>query len=208
MKLQIALDFLNKREAISLLKKVLPFCDIVEAGTSLIKAEGISVIGDLKEIAKNKLIFADLKTMDVAKIEVNLAKKYGADFVSILAQSPFPTIKEGIKAGKEKKIKIVIDTIGTKGLKNKIKQIERLNPDYFLIHRGIDEQKEGKNPLENIALVSKITKTPLMVAGGINAEKAKILKDNKNIEVLVVGGAITRAKDPEKIAKEIKEIIS
>ena len=208
MKLQVALDFLKREDAILILKKVAPYCDIIEAGTPLIKAEGISILEELRGIAPDKIIFADLKIADVADIEVTLAKENGADVTSVLAQGPLSTVKEGIKTGKEKGIKVVIDTIGTEDLESKIKKIEKFEPDYFLIHCGIDEQKEGKDPMENVALASRFTDIPLMVAGGIDAKKAKILKDNKNIEVIIVGGAITKAENPEKIAKEIKEIIS
>jgi len=39
MKLQIALDFLKREDAILILKKVAPYCDVVEAGTPLIKVD-------------------------------------------------------------------------------------------------------------------------------------------------------------------------
>src|SRR5512138_1019427 len=68
--LQIALDAPSLEGA----KKVigqLPGSDriIIEVGTPLIKRYGTRVIGELRQTAKDKFIIADLKTLDVGKVE-------------------------------------------------------------------------------------------------------------------------------------------
>ncbi len=54
---------------------------ILEAGTPLIKKYGTKVIHDLREIAKDIFIIADLKTLDVGQVEVDLAFDETADAV-------------------------------------------------------------------------------------------------------------------------------
>jgi 3-hexulose-6-phosphate synthase len=64
MKLQVSVDLLSLEQAIKLLKDVVDYVDIIEAGTPLIKQEGLKVVETFKQSFPNKLIFADMKTMD------------------------------------------------------------------------------------------------------------------------------------------------
>ena len=58
-RLQVALDFENLDDALAIAKEVAPFVDILEAGTPLIKSEGVRVVQTLKEAHPNKLVCAD-----------------------------------------------------------------------------------------------------------------------------------------------------
>ncbi|MGO3865842.1 orotidine 5'-phosphate decarboxylase / HUMPS family protein, partial [Glutamicibacter arilaitensis] len=49
MKIQVAIDLLSTAEALELAGKVAPYVDIIELGTPLIKAEGLSVITAIKQ---------------------------------------------------------------------------------------------------------------------------------------------------------------
>ena len=80
--LQISLD----NPEIERAKKViaqLPGSDriILEVGTPLIKRYGTKVINELREVAKDIFFVADLKTLDVGKVEVDLAYDETADAV-------------------------------------------------------------------------------------------------------------------------------
>jgi len=70
--------------------KVAPFVDIIEAGTPLIKQEGLRIISILKECFPEKLILADMKTMDAGGLEAKLAYDAGADLVTVLAVATTP----------------------------------------------------------------------------------------------------------------------
>ena len=80
--LQIALDIPDIAKTKTILS-ALPRSDriILEAGTPLIKKYGARVIHDLREIAKDVFIIADLKTLDVGQVEVDLAYEETADAV-------------------------------------------------------------------------------------------------------------------------------
>lgn len=212
--LQLALDFLNLDDAISLAKKVAPFIDIVEAGTPLIKYNGLKVVSKLKETFPDKIICADMKMADIGDLEVKIAAEAGADMTTVLGAAPVETILAAVKESKNyKNVKIAVDTLGIKdtpaeGFRERIREIERAGPDFLLIHCGIDEQKTGKNPLENIKAASEITNLPLIACGGVNAELAKKIKEIDKVKIVIVGGAITKAKDPASAAKEIKNNLS
>ena len=113
--LQVALDLLNAHRAIEIAKKSgKGGADWIEAGTPLIKSEGMEIIRQLREIFPNHIIVADLKTMDTGSLETEMAAKAGADIICILAASNDNTIKEARESAKKYGIKIMVDLIGVK----------------------------------------------------------------------------------------------
>ena len=69
MKLQFAMDTLTTDAALELAAAAAPSVDIIELGTPLIKAEGFRAITAIKEAHPDKIVFADLKTMDAGELE-------------------------------------------------------------------------------------------------------------------------------------------
>jgi len=84
-RLQVALDFETLDDALAISREVAPFIDILEAGTPLIKSEGVRAIQTLKDAHPDKLVCADLKTVDAGYLEVKMAAKAKADIVTVLA---------------------------------------------------------------------------------------------------------------------------
>ena len=106
MKLQVAIDLLSTRDALDLLEKVHEYVDVIELGTPLIKQEGLAVVTAVKKAYPNKIVFADMKTMDAGALEADMAFKAGADQVSILAVADNSTIKGA--AGREAGVRFSI----------------------------------------------------------------------------------------------------
>ena len=92
MKLQVAMDVLTTKDALELAGKAAPHVDIIELGTPLIKAEGLSAITAIKEAHPDKIVFADLKTMDAGELEADIAFSAGADLVTVLGVAGDSTI--------------------------------------------------------------------------------------------------------------------
>ena len=205
--LQVALDISNKNRAIQIAKEcVKGGTDWIEAGTPLIKSEGMDIIRNLRDIFPNKVIVADMKTMDTGAFETEMAAKAGANIAVILAAADNSTIQDAIKSARKYGIKIMIDLIGVKNKINRIKDLEKFGIDYICIHIGIDEQMTGKKPLEILKDTIKNTKIPIAVAGGINSETAADVV-NAGASIIIVGGAITKAKNVTNATKQIKKAI-
>src|SRR3970282_89819 len=76
--LHVALDFMHLKRALQAAKEaVAGGADWIEAGTPLIKSEGMEAVRALKKAFPDKTIIADLKTMDTGALEVEIAAKAG-----------------------------------------------------------------------------------------------------------------------------------
>jgi len=206
--LQVALDLINEHRAIAIAKaSIKGGADWLEAGTPLIKSEGLDVVRKLKETFPKKTIVADMKTMDTGALETEIAAKAGANIVCILATSDNSTIIDALKSARKYGVKIMADLIGVKDKVKRAKQMEKIGVDYLCIHVGIDEQMRGEKPTKILSTIVKNTNIPVAAAGGINSETAaNIVKAGASI--VIVGGAITKAKDVTRATQDIKKVIT
>ncbi|MDD5023159.1 MAG: orotidine 5'-phosphate decarboxylase [Candidatus ainarchaeum sp.] len=202
MKIQVALDFSDLKQAIAIAKEVEEYVDIIEAGTPLIKSEGMNAVVELKKRFPKKKIVADMKTMDTGAFEAEIAINAGADIITVLGAADDKTIKDAIETAEKNKKECVVDLINTSP--ERWKEIEKLKPHYLGFHVGIDQQKKGVNVLEQIINLKEKRNIKIAVAGGINKDKIKSIADKK-VDIIIVGGAITRSENPKNAAKEICE---
>lgn len=206
--LQIALDFINLNRALKCAKEAVKGgADWLEAGTPLIKSEGLNAVRALRERFPHKMIVADMKIMDAGRTEVEIAAKAGANIVCVLGAASNATIKECIEAAHNYGAKIQVDLISIKDVKKRALEAEKMGADYIGIHCAIDEQMQAKNPFLRLKELIKHIEIPVAIAGGINSETApEAIKSGAS--VIVVGGAINKAKDAEKATRVIKQSIS
>lgn len=205
MKLQVALD-VNKKKALGIADKVKEQVDILELGTPLIKQEGLGVVEEFKKFGKS--IFADLKTMDTGFLESEMAFKAGADITSVCGAADDNTILGAIKAGEKYNKKVLVDLISVESVEKRAKEADKMGADYIGVHSGIDAQKEGANPLSDLEKVSKaISNRKIAVAGGIDLENIDRVMEQQP-EIVVVGSAITKSKNPSEITRELKKTIN
>lgn len=206
--LQVALDLVNEHRAIAIAKaSVKGGADWLEIGTPLIKSEGLDIVRKLKDIFPKKTIVADMKTMDTGALETEIAAKAGSDVVCILAASDDSTIIDALKSARKYGVKIMADLIGIKDKLKRAKQMEKIGVDYLCIHVGIDQQMKGEKPIDILSTIAENINIPVAAAGGINSETAAgIVKAGASI--VIVGGAITKAKDVTKATQVIKKAIT
>jgi 3-hexulose-6-phosphate synthase/6-phospho-3-hexuloisomerase len=207
--LQVALDLLNGHRALSIAGDSIKGdknCWL-EIGTPLIKSEGMDIIRKLKQKFSDTTIVADMKVMDTGSLEVEMATKAGADIVCVLAASDDSTINDAIKSSRKYGSKIMVDLIGVDDKINRALELEKYGIDFLCVHIGIDEQMIGKKPFEILELLVKKTNIPIAVAGGLNSETvAYAVKAGASI--IIVGGAITKAKNVTRATMKIKEAIN
>ena len=203
--LQVALDLINDHRALSIAEdSVKGDKDCwLEAGTPLIKSEGMEIVRKLKEKFSDRTIIADMKVMDTGALEVEMAAKAGADIVCVLAASDNRTIADALKSARKYGTKIMADLIGVKDKSIRTEELEKLGVDFLCVHIGIDQQMIGKNPVDILKSIVKKTKIPVAVAGGINSETA-VDAVKAGASIIIVGGAITKAKDVKMATNRLR----
>jgi 3-hexulose-6-phosphate synthase/6-phospho-3-hexuloisomerase len=200
---QVALDVVDGHRAIQIAREAIEGgIDWLEAGTALIKSEGMEIVRQLRHTFPQHDIVADMKTMDVGGVEVEIASKSGATIVCVMGVSEDQTITEALKSASQYGSKIMVDLLGVKDKPTRAKEMEELGADYVCVHVSIDEQMVGGNPLKELKAVAKAVQIPVAAAGGLNSETAP-LAVKSGASIIIVGGAIIKARDVEKAARAV-----
>ena len=206
--LQVALDLLNADRALAIANEAVKGgADWLEAGTPLIKSEGMDVVRELRNQFPGKIIVADMKTMDTGALETEMAAKAGADVICLLGASDDTTIADAVKSARKYGVRIMVDLIGVTDTVKQVRILEKLGIDYLCIHVGIDEQMQGKKPQKLLSSLVKTTTVPIAVAGGLNSETVADMI-NLGASIIIVGGAITKAKNVTEATKTIKKAMT
>jgi bifunctional enzyme Fae/Hps len=206
--LQIALDAPSLEGAKKVIE-ALPGSDriILEVGTPLIKRYGTRGINELRQIAKDKFIIADLKTLDVGKVEVDIAYEDTADAVVAAGLAPPETLDATVQEAKRLGIYAIIDMLNVENVLGKLKSLKDF-PDIIILHRGIDQESGRSCGLERIKLLRQAfpnKKFLIAVAGGIVPETAKEALD-QGADILIVGRYVTQSKDIERSVRDFLEL--
>ncbi len=206
--LQVALDFLELSRALKVAEAaVAGGADILEAGTPLIKSEGLDAVRELRARFPRMRLVADMKTMDAGRIEMEAAAKAGANAAVVMGAASEATIQECIEAGRNYGVSVGVDLLGVEDIVALARRCEELGADHLDIHTPIDEQMRGADPFERLRLVRQAVSLPLAAAGGINSETAADAVA-AGADIVIVGGAISKSADPRQATEEIKRAIT
>lgn len=203
--LQLALDFVDLPRALKVAEEaVAGGADWLEAGTPLIKSEGLSAVRALRNRWPDKVVVADMKTMDAGRAEVEYAAKAGASIVGVLGAASDATIHECVEAGRNYGAEIMVDMIQVPDVVSRARQAEAMGASYIGIHVAIDEQMAGRTPFDTLREVASAVNIPVAVAGGINSETAAEAV-RAGAGIVVVGGAIIKSTDATAATRQIKQ---
>ena len=202
-RLQLALDFVDLHRALTAAAEgVAGGVDWLEVGTPLLKAEGLNAVRALRAKFPRVPIVCDAKTMDAGRLELDAAAKAGATIGTVLAVASDATIEECVEAGRSYGIEVLVDLLGHPDPVGRAKWAESVGADYVNVHCPIDEQMRGRDPFDTLRAVAAAVKIPVTVAGGINAATAPRAVA-AGASVVIVGGAITKAPDAAKAARDL-----
>ncbi|HET6428922.1 MAG TPA: 3-hexulose-6-phosphate synthase [Phycisphaerae bacterium] len=207
VKLQVALDFLELSRALKVAEAaVAGGAEYIEAGTPLIKSEGLDAVRKLRAAFPDKTIIADMKTMDAGRIEAEAAGKAGADVMTVCGAASEATIRECVEGGRHYDCVVAVDLMGVADPVGFARRAAELGVAWLDVHCAIDQQMAGQDPLALLRQVRAATGLKVAVAGGINSETAPAAVE-AGADVVIVGGAITKAADPRAAAADIRKAI-
>ncbi|MDD5257448.1 MAG: orotidine 5'-phosphate decarboxylase, partial [Methanothrix soehngenii] len=201
------MDLLELDRSIQIAKEaVLGGADWIEAGTPLIKSEGMDSVREMKKALPGTKIVADMKTVDTGAMEVEMAAKAGADIVALLAASDNSTIEDALRAARKYGVQIMMDLLTVPDPVGRSRELEELGVDYICVHVGIDQQMTGKDTIDFLKQIVKEVKTPVAAAGGMDAASAADAVAS-GAAIVIVGGSIVRSANVTESARKIRESI-
>lgn len=208
VKLQVALDFLNLARALKVARAAWEGgADILEAGTPLIKSEGLDAVRKLRALAPDATIVADMKIMDTGRIEMEAAAKAGANLAIVMGAAAETTIKECIEAGRNYGIEAGVDLLGVADPEGLARKVSDWGASRIDVHIPIDEQMLGAEPFQVLRQLHQAVDIPLAVAGGLNSETV-VEAISAGADIIVIGGAISKSRDPKEATKQMKRAIA
>jgi len=203
--LQVALDFADGERALKLAREAAAGgAEWLEAGTPLIKSEGLDVVRRLRTEFPDRTIVADMKTVDAGRGEVEMAAKAGANVVHVLGAASDGTLKETIEAGRNYGAQIAVDLLGVPDPALRARQVSSWGAHHVVVHCGIDQQMAGQAPFDLLRALAREEDVRLAVAGGLNSETV-VDAVEAGAEIVIVGGAITKAPDARQATVRIVE---
>ena len=206
--LQLALDFINLSQAMRAAEEAVQAGDIwLEAGTPLIKSEGLNVVRALRERFPHHTIIADMKIMDAGRTEVEIAAQAGANIVAVLGVASDATIEECVEAGQRYGARIMVDLAEVADPVARAIKAQELGVGIVGVHCPIDVQMRGGDPFDTLQQVAGAVDVPIAVAGGINSETAARAVQ-AGASIVIVGGAINKAADATEATRGILRAIS
>ena len=171
--LQIAFNYDQR-----LVRQVLPSIAesgriIIEAGTPYIKQEGMDGVHLIRRYWNGKVI-ADMKTVDGALGEVDMAHRAGASGITVLGNSPTETLNLFIKRCARLGMISMIDMLG---VKDPLKVMMRLDkpPDVMVLHKGRDEETTRGKLIQyrHVNRVRSKFNVLISAAGGVGVKEAR-----------------------------------
>lgn len=206
--LQVALDFLNLSQALRVAREALDGgADWLEAGTPLIKSEGLAAVRRLRSEFPEATLVADLKTMDAGRVEVEAAAKAGANVATVLGVASDSTLQECIRAGQNFGVQIAVDLLGCDDAVARATQAAEWGAASVGLHTPIDEQMRGGDPFDAVRKVSEAVDIPVAAAGGINSETV-VQALQAGARIAIVGGAVAKSADAREAAATLKKAMA
>jgi 3-hexulose-6-phosphate synthase len=161
----------------------------------------------MKDAHPDKVVFADLKTMDAGELEADIAFTAGADLVTVLGVADDSTISGAIAAGKKHDKGVVVDLIGVSDKAARAKEVVSLGAEFVEMHSGLDEQAQEGYTLDGLLRAGEEAGVPFSVAGGVNSDSIQAVQAS-GAQVAVAGGAIYGADNPGEAAATLRAAIA
>jgi 3-keto-L-gulonate-6-phosphate decarboxylase len=145
----------------------------IEAGTPYIKREGVDGIRAIRRHWPGHVV-ADLKTVDGALGEVNMARAGGATAATVLGSSPSEALDLFIARCDDLSMISMIDMLGVQDPLRVLMRLQR-PPDVVVLHRGRDEEGTRGKLIQyrHVNRVHSKFNVLISAAGGVDIKEAR-----------------------------------
>jgi bifunctional enzyme Fae/Hps len=146
---------------------------LIEAGTPLIKREGMQGIRALRQGWHGQIV-ADIKTTDGALDEVNMVRAAGATAATVMGSSPVETLSLFIERCNQLGMDSMIDMLGVSDPLDTLRRL-RVPPTVVVLHRGRDEETTRGKVIQyrHVKRIRSKYDVLISAAGGVDLKEAR-----------------------------------
>ena len=204
MKFQFAMDLYDIPQALDMLWKIHDRIDIVEIGTPMLLRFGLEAVSKIKRAYPQKLVLADAKIIDGGEVEADRCFEAGADVVTVMALANENTFYGILRSAERAGGRILADMMNVPDLERRAEKLLKIGLDYICVHNAADVLDTERMVSEAERVIKAVPAGHLAIAGGINPETIRRLKQF-DPEILVVGNAIVHADNPRTMIEELHD---
>ena len=166
----------------------------------------------MRALRPDSFIIADLKSLDVGRVEVKMAADETADAVAISGLGTVESIAKAIQETQKQGIYSILDMMNVADFEEKLVALpDDLKPDIVLLHRNVDletylaEKGEDTSDISawgNIRAIKEIINNGLVaVAGGITPDNVEEALE-KGADIIIAGRYIIGSRDVRRSAQD------
>lgn len=196
--IQIALDQTNLPAAIEVANNVESFVDVIEVGTILAFAEGMTAVCTLRKNHPDHILVCDMKTTDGGAILARMAFEAGSDWITVSAAAHIATIGACKKVADEFNGEIQIEIYGNWTMDDAQSWVD-LGISQAIYHRSRDAELAGVGWTEEDLVKMRALSAmgiELSITGGIVPEDLYLFEGIK-AKTFIAGRALAGDKGKE-----------
>jgi bifunctional enzyme Fae/Hps len=146
---------------------------LIEAGTPYIKLNGMRGVRTIRQMWPGHIV-ADMKVLDGALGEVDMAYQAGATAITVLGNAPTETINLFIERCNQLGMLSMIDLLGVDDALDVLRPLRKV-PDIVVIHRGRDEENTRGKMIRyrQINRIRSKYDALISAAGGVDLREAR-----------------------------------
>ncbi|MCT4708580.1 orotidine 5'-phosphate decarboxylase [Enterobacteriaceae bacterium H11S18] len=206
MKIQLALDLLDPRKALDVVREAGPHVDIIEVGTSLLKHSGIAIVKEIRAICPDKPLFLDMKIIDGPEREASLMAQCLPEYYSMLAVASDTAVSKVLAIARQNNATVVFDLQSVPDPVQRARELKALGATHLCVHKNADCGDDPQQAFREFLDVNEACGLTMALAGGINLSTLPAIKEQLQPEIAIVGGAILNAQDRRGAALSFEAI--
>ncbi|MGF1777169.1 3-dehydro-L-gulonate-6-phosphate decarboxylase [Vibrio nomapromontoriensis] len=208
-KLQVALDVTTEAEALRAAQTLAPFVDVLEAGTLICFAEGISVVRALHSQHPTKPLVVDMKLADAGNDLGEIAFSAGGSLLTVICAAPIATMESALQVANKYKGDIQIELFGDWTF-DQAKEWRKVGISQAIYHLGRDAQAKGQSwSQEDLDWLERMCNLgfKMSVTGGLTKDMLPMFA-HLPIDTFIAGRTLLDAPDPQQAAISFKETLT
>jgi 3-dehydro-L-gulonate-6-phosphate decarboxylase len=206
--IQIALDQTNLIDAMAVATKVHSYVDVIEVGTILAFAEGMSAVQTLRKQYPDHILVCDMKTTDGGAILATMAFEAGANWITVSAAAHIATIEACKKVADKFNGEIQIEIYGNWTMEDAQHWVD-LGITQAIYHRSRDAELAGigwtQADIDKMHQLSALG-LELSITGGIVPEELHLFEGIK-AKTFIAGRALA-GNNGQQTATELRNQIN